>query len=255
MPDTAAIHKFALIRSGRLGALRRTLKPMVMRWPWPVSVRTDCGLRCYVDLRTALGFGLMVTGSFDPPLARFLRTALRPGGVMVDVGANVGYMSLVALSAVGATGSVYSFEMDRRSFRCLSRTQAMHRTYHWKVFHQAVGERDGMVGLEQTKEPAHAHVKVSGTLTIPMKRLDDCGTERVDLIKVDVEGYELQVLQGAAQLLGRDKPVVVCELNDELLRRFGTTSAQVFAFMGSMGYEKSALEGAHDPTYVFRYAQ
>jgi hypothetical protein len=76
----------------------------------------------FVDLRSAVGRGLFATGRFDPQVIDPLRDALKPGGTFLDLGANVGYYSMLALDLIGERGSVHAFEVDERPLRCLRKT-------------------------------------------------------------------------------------------------------------------------------------
>ena len=104
-----------------LRPVRRLLRPVAERWPWPVAVRLRDGRVMYVDLRSAIGRGILATGEFDPGVFVPFRGMLRAGHTFLDVGANVGYYSMLASAIVGGAGAVHAFEIDPRPLRCLRR--------------------------------------------------------------------------------------------------------------------------------------
>lgn len=110
------------IRQGALRPLRKIGLSVAQHWPWPVEATIVNGRKMLVDLRSAVGRGIFATGQFDPAVFEPLRAALKPGGTFLDVGANVGYYSMLALDLVGAQGAIHAFEIDERPLRCLRGT-------------------------------------------------------------------------------------------------------------------------------------
>lgn len=94
----------------------RKLAPI---WPWPVPARVR-SKTLYIDLRSAVGRGIYVTGKFDDQVFEALSLSIKPGTVFIDVGANIGYYSLLAMDFVGTNGMVHAFEIDPRPLVCLS---------------------------------------------------------------------------------------------------------------------------------------
>src|SRR4051812_2980869 len=106
------------VNSGALRSFRKLGLMVAEYWPWPVEVTIVNGRRMFVDLRSAVGRGIFATKTFDPEIFEPLRGALKPGGTFLDVGANVGFYSMLALDAVGESGAIHAFEIDRRPLRC-----------------------------------------------------------------------------------------------------------------------------------------
>ncbi|MDX1539768.1 MAG: hypothetical protein R3349_00050, partial [Geminicoccaceae bacterium] len=95
------------VRFGPIRPFRHILGQAARRWPLPVPVTIE-HRRCYVDLRSAIGRAIYMQGEFDPAVFGPIRAALRPGDVFVDVGANIGWYSLLAARIVGPTGRVHA---------------------------------------------------------------------------------------------------------------------------------------------------
>jgi FkbM family methyltransferase len=215
------------------------------------------GRRLYVDLRSAIGRGMLVTGQFDRALGDFLRKTLQPGDTFVDVGANVGVFSLIALERVGEKGLVHAFEVDPRALRCLTRTQQANGLGNLIVHNTALGATAGLMSIVQSAELGDTYMTQpsDGALRFPLEPLDawlDHFRERgLRLVKVDVEGAELEVLSGAERVLRTCRPIVVCEAVESHQARFGRSVADLIAFMTGLGYNVERLAGVNDPTIVF----
>lgn len=175
--------------------------------------------------REPIASSLIADGRYEPQLCEALAKVLKPASVFFDVGANVGYFSLLASSKLVPQGRVAAFEASPRIFGCLERNGRALGAPGLALFHRAVTERSGD---EMTFFDAPAIKFGMGSLAnrfgdqgsvVRSISLDDAaeelGVERVDVIKVDVEGFELGVFRGARRLLAMSPaPVVFFEFND-----------------------------------------
>lgn len=189
-------------------------------------------------------------GFSEPTVARFLMDFLKPGMTFVDVGAHLGELSLIAAQAVGLDGWVYAFEPHPTMAEVLTRNVARNGFVHVTVYRSAVGERDGTATLAVFPEPSLSRLAArsgptpdgAAVVTVPCGRLDTWAASvgrRIDLVKVDVEGAELLVLQGAARLLGRppaEAPVLIVEWSPANWSRFGGSPAAVSGYLEALGY-------------------
>ena len=131
------------------------LKWLAGRWPWPVRARLTEGPAMYVDLRSAIGRGILVTGEFDPVVFAPIREALAEGGTFLDVGANVGYYSVLAAQLLGSRGRVHAFEIDPRPLRCLRRNAGAGGAGGISVHEVAIGKAAGYALLHPGKDSGH----------------------------------------------------------------------------------------------------
>jgi FkbM family methyltransferase len=206
------------------------------RWlAGPVRARR-LGLRLRLDLRDNLARTVYYTGTYEPELVRFL-SGLRPGEVFADVGAHMGIHALVAARA-GAR--VVAFEPAPDSAARL-REAAAANSLSVEVVQAALGSEEGEVGLfaDPRYDPADAGVRsILGTgervATARATTLDACGLQRLDVLKVDVEGAEAAVLEGARESLERLRPRAV------IVESKGHGDAQrVRSVLRDCGYEPS----------------
>jgi len=188
------------------------------------------------QLREPVAFELLIHGDYEPQTRRFILSHLPPGGTFVDVGANVGVFTVPAARQVGPTGRVLAVEASPRVFRYLehnlrqnavgnvaARACAAHDHDAESVaFWDAPADHFGMGSLAP-----QFHADPGG---VPSRTLDgllaEVGWDRVDLMKVDVEGFEAQVFRGGRELLtGPRPPVVLFEFCDWAEARAGKLGA------------------------------
>jgi FkbM family methyltransferase len=196
---------------------------------------------------------LRMHGSWDPADCRLLQRHLSPGGAAVDVGANIGYMTLVAAQAVGPTGSVVAVEPHPDNLALL-RENLMRNGVADRV--QVVGaaawDSCGSVELSECGENTGDHrVDTLQTqrrvLNVEAVRLDDIISDdrRVDVIKLDTQATEHRALKGAVGLLARDRPVVLCEYWPHGLRDRGEDPLAVLALFRQLGYDIEVPDEPH----------
>jgi FkbM family methyltransferase len=173
-----------------------------------------------------------------------LRRWLRPGDVFVDCGANVGLMTLVASRAVGSNGAIYAIEAHPKIFGFLQSNVALNDARNVTVFHLAVGEKAGSVSFSDQPNDDGNHVLPQGAgLAVGMKPLDaiiPSGTS-VRLLKMDVEGYEKLVVDGARELMATVEAVYF-ESSEALFGRYGYTCGDLFDALRSAGFTIFRLE-------------
>lgn len=155
-----------------------------------------------------------------------LKQLLLPGMTVVDVGANIGYYLLLFQQAIGPRGRVVCIEPSVENLPELRRNMELNRFDNVALHAVALGDHEGETGLRSgiNSGVVEAH---SGTYQVPLRRLDRLIDEPVDFLKIDVEGYEGQVLAGAEQLLERHKPTIFLELHPHIVGRFGYSVRQI----------------------------
>ncbi len=143
-----------------------------------------------------------------------LRSLLAPGMRVADAGGNLGYYALLLAAAVAPAGTVHTFEPEPSNRALLERTVADNGLAVVRVHAVALGAEDGTACLEPG---INGQVSDHGPIRVPLRRLDELFPEGVDFLKIDVDGYEGQVLAGARQLLARFHPVLFLELHPRLV--------------------------------------
>jgi FkbM family methyltransferase len=199
------------------------------------------------DMGDQISREVCLTGLYEPPVTRVVQQHLRPGGIVVDVGANWGYFSLLAAAAVGAKGTVFALEPDPRQFEALSCNVSANGFRQVSALQSAASAEEGRLSLLGYDEgQANRGVSRVAGPSAPGRRFDVRATSvdlltaacpRVDIVKIDVEGAEDAVLDGMRDGLTRRRyRALVLELHPDLLRARGVDPASCVARLGDHGY-------------------
>jgi FkbM family methyltransferase len=202
----------------------------VARGPWR-SKRVEAtrgGLRWQLDLREGIDLSIYLLGAFEPSVTRSYRRLVAPGDVVLDIGANVGSHTLPLARAVGESGRVLAFEPTGWAFAKLGANLALNPALRARV----TAEQVMLVSPEESALPAAIYSSwplASETSLHPVHRgrlmstaearavtLDEylagAGVDRVDFVKLDVDGSEPAVLAGAAATVDRHRPKIMMEM-------------------------------------------
>lgn len=189
-----------------------------------VEVASTCeGFCMYVDATDyAVGHTVARTGIYEPHVSATLRRVLPGGATFVDVGANIGWFSLLAASLVGATGRVVAIEPNPQNVSLVRQSAVANGFTNIDVLAVALAERPMAVALETDgsngriipiEAPPPAPVRAS--FVVAAYPLDDLlarlSIDHVDVIKIDVEGAEPMVLRGGAATIRSSRPVLITE--------------------------------------------
>lgn len=234
------------------GALSHGGRPFVWRMKngLKVAISSD-------DVWAGCGVGwtCLELGVWEPHVEAWIRRLLRPGDVAIDIGANLGYFSAVMSQRVGAQGKVFAFEPVPRTLLQLHLTKLANRSENLTIYPVAIGEADSTVDIRF--EPGVAgnasafqrfHAGSTEVARVALRSLDSLSAAGVlpdaRLLKIDVEGNELNVLAGAAAYLRRAQPSLIFEYNAETARSAGWTLADVREVLADCGrYECSIING------------
>lgn len=179
-------------------------------------------------------------GAYEPsPPARLVFDLVGPGTVLLDLGAHLGVVALVA-ARLGAT--VVAVEAAPGNAACLRASRDANRLDNLTVVEAAVSDRPGVVRFRE--DGAYGQVTIDAGPNVVEVRaapvtdlLREQGLDRVDVIKMDVEGHELPVIDGMRELLARpDAPPVVFESNRHTLHTAGATPADLLTRFEALGY-------------------
>jgi FkbM family methyltransferase len=245
----------------------RTLPAHIGAWATKVGLlgsdwyEFQPGLWMQLNARDLIQQTILLEGSWDPSLTDLVEHTLRPGDVFIDVGAHVGYFTLLASRRVGPRGAVLSIEPNPAALTELKQNVTRSNLKNVLVEHSACGETRGIVRLylhtasnSSMASLASANATSGIAVDVPSITLDqlfhECGLARANLVKIDVEGAELLVLRGMTQILKDLRPVIALELAPHLLEGCGTTVDAVVALLADFHYSVSSL-GGHS-NYVCR---
>jgi len=197
-----------------------------------------------------MAYSDFIVGAYEPGCVRVLREHLSEGSVCVDVGANLGYFSILMAQIVGKRGQTIAFEPMPDTVELLRENVGVNRLENVIVVAAAASDESGSVQLlsgaseHVAKTASMVGYRLEGpaqTTLVRSLRLDDyfAGSARLPgLIKIDVEGAELMVLKGARETIARSRPVLIVEIHG-----WGSPgSQQVLDLLSEFGYSAKIVE-------------
>jgi len=175
---------------------------------------------------------------------QFLNDYLEPGDVMVDVGANIGETVLTAAIRVGSSGRVIGIEPHPRTFRFLADNLRLNGVANVDLINRAVGAVSGVVQFSDDRRDDMNRVG-GGDIQVPVETLDSLvpAGAAIALLKVDVEGYERFVFEGAPEVLARTA-CVFFEVSGPHFATFGYRTADVLDLLLASGFHLFRVAGA-----------
>ena len=196
------------------------------------------GLKFDVHKRDAVGRGIYKHGAHQPVLTDWMirRFQASPGARnFIDIGANVGYFTCILARLAGPEGAVVAFEPEPNNLRLLNRNISLNEIRNAKVESVALGAEAGIASLfiyKNSNQGRHSLVASAGMtqIEVPVRRLDDVlrAQERrvaeIDLIQIDVEGYEPFALAGATESIANARAMAL-EFSPDLIRKTGLDPA------------------------------
>jgi len=179
------------------------------------------GGKIYLNLREAISERAKFIGYYEYQKTNLFKKIVKPGMTILDIGTNKGYYSLLSAKIMDDKGEILSFEPHPENCYWIKKSISVNGYKSIKLFQIALFNKNGEMRLfEGAKSGHHSLVrnKDLGSITIQTKKLDAILAEekiiKVDLIKIDVEGAEIQVLDGANKLLAKQSPKLLIDIHD-----------------------------------------
>ena len=185
------------------------------------------------------------------PTKLFKRIIKKVGGTIIDIGANIGYYSIIASELVGNGGNIISLEPVPETFRRLLLNVLP--LSNVKAYQVACGPENGKIDIYAFGDLVSAGSRISSPpeVNIPyhieevnMVKLDDFVDMKVDVVKIDVEGYELNVLKGMKKIITSNPNIkILLEVNNDLLIKAGSSPQEMFSYLKSFGLSPWDFDG------------
>lgn len=239
-----------LVFSKTLNAKVKSLWPLPK---YPVQRKIN-GVWFEFDFGYDQAMSHMYWGSYEIAVIELMHKFLKRGDAFIDAGANIGYLSAIAMGLVGETGSVHSFEPIPEYFHRLKSLAAANKGYRLIANQCALGEKEGKAKMHVV-DTAHlpdiglstlVRGLVNGAATkkaieVSTRRLDRYIEEKLDtisLIKIDTEGYEFPVLKGLENYLEKSahRPPIICEITPRAYPLLGYDLRQLSEYMNKYAY-------------------
>jgi len=237
--------------------IARSMQSVVMtarrlRGSGPELQTTRRRINWHLDLREGIDFSIWLLGAFEPRTQRQYLKILKPGDVVIDVGANIGAHTLPIARAVGRDGRVFAIEPTDYASHKLHANIALnpelrdriHAIQAMLVDRPSTAPAPTIYSSWPLEKSDDTHPSHGGRLKTcsgaSVTTLDDVvaerGIDRIDLIKIDIDGYECTMLRGALATLRRFKPVLVMEISPYVLDEHGGSVEELASALADLGY-------------------
>ena len=238
LAEHPAMHLLAAVDDGAAGPGWRGRRWSVVNRDEPPQ-RVECNgyaLFAYPD-DAHISAPIIAGAEHEPHVAAVLRERLSEGDVVLDVGANIGNFTMLAASRIGCSGRVIAIEPIARNRRLIRRAMRANAFNQVEIIAGAASDRTGTIDLRTHPETSNsATMAASGERlreergsnhTVPTLVLDDrlAGLERLDLIKIDIEGMEPFALLGLERTISRLRPILLSEFHPWAIKRATSTDA------------------------------
>lgn len=219
-----------------------------VRQPY-VTIATNENIRLKLDTNSVLSREIFC--GFEKEELAFVKRFLKKGDVFIDIGAHIGFFSLLAQKLVGSTGRVLSFEPSPATAAQFKENIVLNHSEGIEVFHMAFSNAKGTCefyvsanGYEAWNSLAKPDVNDAFVpISVPTTSIDEFLADQalapsgVKLIKIDVEGWEKTVLSGGRQsLAANNAPALLVEFTERNLRNAGCTGEELYRQIESLGY-------------------
>lgn len=166
---------------------------------------------------TGAGYPGYWLGTFERDKQTFIANLILPNTVVYDVGAHVGFYTLLAARKVGPRGKIYAFEPVKDNLSYLKKNIEVNNLQNVTVVQSAISDFNGVVNFDFGMSSYNGQISDSGGIEVSAQSLDSffqsASIEPPDLIKIDVEGAESRVLDGAQKLLTQVKPTLLIAIH------------------------------------------
>lgn len=216
-----------------------------------ISLATPRGFSIYVQEDDPAVGQHVKHDRYEPHVTAVFHERVRPGMHVLDIGANIGYYTMLSASLVGPSGSVIAIEPHPDSAKLLEASRRANSFDNVTVYQVAAGQKPGLLVLHgsfgnvmTSAVPAEAAALINAT-TVPSFKVDDLmpPDRKIDFVKVDVEGAEYNALRGASELLRRCHPTIVSEFSPSTMPGIsGVDGRGYLRFLMGFGYKISVIE-------------
>ena len=176
---------------------------------------------------------------------------LKKGDIVLDIGGNIGQTALMMAKKVGNTGHIYSFEPYPSTFQQMKKNLSLNPGISKKIQleNAALGAapdnlmmyRDSVANSGANRMTRETHATTNGKVAVPVSTIDIFAHQqqlnKIDFIKMDVEGFEFNVLKGGMEIITRHKPILFIELNDNNLREQGDNAKELIQSLIRLQYK------------------
>ena len=202
---------------------------------------TEFGLSKQYEIldNDAIGNTIKEKGCWEEHITEFISNYIKPEYNCLDIGANFGYHTVTMGMLANLTGAVFSFEPMKIFSELINKNLELNNIHNVIVYNNAVGNEQREVFIQvpctESKELVnHGDSSISNRQigqSVEMITIDLLSLPKINFVKLDVQGSEILVLEGARQTIAKDKPVMIVEIESHQLHKFGCTAQDLVNFI------------------------
>lgn len=209
-----------------------------------MEIQTLHGVKLLIDPAKDKGVELALyqTGTYEKGTIQLLGDFLKQGSIFMDIGANIGLMSTIASKLVGENGRVYAVEANPKTIEVLHHNCAINQCENIEILPIALASEKGSAILYENWNVNRGGASLISQgdehgITVSKERLDDLFSpdSPVHLVKIDVEGFELEVLKGGVDWFKTQQPVFIIEVSTQRSNQEGATPESIMSFVAELG--------------------
>lgn len=204
---------------------------------------TDDGIRLWLSETSIIDKAIIDRGVWEETSTNLVKNLIKPGDVVLDVGANMGYYTSLIAKLAGPNGHVHAFEPTKHFVQALKRNVEENGFKNISIHEYGLSDRESelVIYINNSTASLHMDPSVSGTFqeTVRLFPLDGIaptlGLSRLDFIKIDVDGHEPQFLRGAEETLRWFRPRILLEVNHTDYLEAGVTAWDFYDYIKGLG--------------------
>lgn len=205
----------------------------------------------YLNPNDPVVSGAIALEAYEIEAVKFIKKLTRPGMTVLDIGANIGYYSVILGKSVGENGKVYAFEPEPTNFQFLERNIGANSLSHVKAYRLALANKPGILSfyLHESNKGKHSLIdyqKNTECIKVEATTVDSFitkhGIRKIDLIKIDVEGAEPMVFEGMKETLAKHRPIIFTEYFPYAIRSSGRDPLNFLRNLDTLGYRFQIIE-------------
>ncbi|MBD1847251.1 FkbM family methyltransferase [Cyanobacteria bacterium FACHB-63] len=232
--------KIDIAPSWRYSAFERFGEALTRNYSRQAALPNHCVLQC--DLRDHVQRQIYFLGTYEPIEAYLFCQLLKPGMTVIDAGASIGQYTLLAATGVGQAGTVHSFEPVSSTFSQLRRNVETNRLTNVHLNQAGLWHKSTSISLGLSPEMMQNFgaysigvldqaTEVSAIALTLDEYVEQHRIQKIDFIKMDIEGAEYAALMGMQGIIERDRPLFLMEINASTLERLGYQKSQIWQFI------------------------
>jgi FkbM family methyltransferase len=241
------------------GLYERLAEPQIVSHLEPTVAQTRFGARFHVDAADVIQRHIYSFGVWEPAITDFVKRRLRPGDTFVDVGANIGYYTLLASKLVGPTGSVVAIEASPSIYAALQGNLHLNNVTNVRPVHMAASDATGLIDIYLGDPTNIGETTLLASRGFRQEAQVRCETlanilaerevQSARVIKIDVEGHELPVMTGLMPILAETRPdlEILMEANVDELAAQGASVAELVGRWERAGFHAYLFDNRYSP--------